>query len=156
MNFPAPEQPCPYCGFKNNAVAGPDADPAPGDVAICANCIQPSLFGDDLKLRKPTEKEAADLAKDPEMRSAAYACQITSMIMKGKRWVKEHPGADVKIQFNVSPRVFLVQSISEAVKNHAVSANPTGLELLKALWPWDSIKKPTVNMIRMAVDQIIK
>lgn len=157
MSFPTENVPCPICGFVNNAVTGPDTDPPkPGDVAICAQCIEPSFFDEQLRPRKPTLRESAEMADDPFIRKAQYATQITAMIIRGKNWLKEHPGQDVKIQFNIPPKVGLIQAISEAVKTHSVSTTPAGLELLKALWEWDTVKEPTVIMCRVAIEFITK
>jgi len=81
-----------------------------------------------------------------------YVSQIVAMAGNGREWVKDHPGVDVKVQFNFTSRVFLIQPISEAVKMRMVSCNQAGEELLQAMWSWEAVDEPTVMMCKMALE----
>ena len=66
---------CPFCGETNDAmsaVEGDDRMPEPGNVSICAECFEPSLFGDDLSLREPAADEFQRMMADDDLR-ALYA-----------------------------------------------------------------------------------
>lgn len=55
-----PEYECPWCGRQMDAATGKDCEPIAGDFAVCIHCAAPSVFIEDLKLRRA---EPADLAK---------------------------------------------------------------------------------------------
>jgi hypothetical protein len=38
--------------------------PVPGDLGICFECGASLIFGDDLRLREPTEEDLADVPQD--------------------------------------------------------------------------------------------
>jgi hypothetical protein len=96
-------------------------------------------------------QEGTALFKDPAMQKQ-YADQITEMARRAKAWKEENPGKVVRVQFNYSRRIFMIAPISEAVKDHFVSCNEAGLEMVKAMWPWDDLHEPTVTMVKVALE----
>lgn len=81
-----------------------------------------------------------------------YAEQIKRMADNAKAWREAHPDVKAMVQFNYNKRIFMIAPISEAVKNHIVSCNNHGLELLKAMWPWGDNLEPTVMMCKIALE----
>jgi NAD-dependent SIR2 family protein deacetylase len=65
-DFHTPESTCPYCGKVTNGAAGPEA-PEPGAISICIGCYNLGIFDDDLKIRKPTVEEFAEIRTDPQV-----------------------------------------------------------------------------------------
>lgn len=68
---------CPSCGRTNDGHDGPtpESQPSDGDVSICWRCHALSLYVDGpfgLRLRKPTDAEAEELANDPRIRDALH------------------------------------------------------------------------------------
>ena len=68
---------CPFCGHTlDAATAGPmtpEATPGPGDVTLCVGCVNVLIFDDDLKARKPTPAELAEVMDYPEIRAGRLA-----------------------------------------------------------------------------------
>ena len=57
---------CRSCGKKNDRASGDDgARPSAGDMSICVQCGEISIFTETLNLRAPTPEEAAEVARDP-------------------------------------------------------------------------------------------
>ena len=71
--------PCPFCGRAVNRTASffNDTRPSPGDVSICAYCVQISLFDGNLNLRRPTPEEFTALLEDDQMRREIVTAQQT-------------------------------------------------------------------------------
>lgn len=162
---------CPECGHPINATTPAFEDirrpPQAGDLSICSFCAGLLVFGPDLKRRKLEEQDWVALPMDLKMavmaaKGAVLARsshwlekrkrQIAQMLSNRKRWVAAHPAVEVKVQFNFPSNVALVQPISDAVAMKSVTCNAAGLELLKALWPWDSDDEPTVLMVREVLE----
>jgi hypothetical protein len=77
------EQTCLHCGRPNNAtwaLEGTRERPSPGDVTMCEECGGWSFFDDELKLRKPTEEEAKEMANDPDIQRATAAFEIAQKL----------------------------------------------------------------------------
>lgn len=83
-----------------------------------------------------------------------YLDQIKTMSQRAAQWVKDHPDREVKVQFNYTPKVFLVAAISDAINNHWISTNDAGLELIKSLWRWDVRSEPTAMMVKIALEAL--
>ncbi len=81
-----------------------------------------------------------------------YEAQLKTMIDNAERWRNAYPEKIVLIQFNFPPQVAVIAPISDAVKAGVVTANDAGLELLKALWPWDAYDEPTVLMVQAVIE----
>lgn len=81
-----------------------------------------------------------------------YCTQLDAMAANAKAWRAANPDKKVLVQFNFPTTVAVIACISDAVKNHYVTANPEGLELLKALWPWGVRSEPTVLMVRAVLE----
>jgi hypothetical protein len=65
-----PEQECPSCGKKLDAVSNledPVPTPGPGDATVCLGCGHIMIFAEDLTLRAPTTEEMHDLAARPDL-----------------------------------------------------------------------------------------
>jgi hypothetical protein len=76
---------CPHCNRPVPLTAGADgeaAEPEDGDVAICIKCGGWSVFTEDLQMRKPTEHEARELAKDEAVREADRAWRAMKAVEK--------------------------------------------------------------------------
>lgn len=100
-------------------------------------------------------KKARAHFEDPENKRK-YTAQLEQMTANGRAWLQEHPGADIRIQYNYPPQASFIAAISVAVNDKLVIANGPGMELLKALAPWDNEMEPTVNMCRTVVEHLIK
>jgi phage FluMu protein Com len=60
---------CPSCGTitdSDSVAFGEDAKPSPGDVSICLYCAKLLVFGDDLNLKLPTNKQLEEIKADRE------------------------------------------------------------------------------------------
>ena len=79
-----PEDKCPYCGHKISAatsVTSPHATPRPGDMTVCLECQEVSIFTVTLTLRKPTRKEQELIDRD----SAVLATQMLMRAYKNEK-----------------------------------------------------------------------
>lgn len=61
---------CWSCGQPSNTHCGP-ANPADGEVSICLNCTDPSVFTATGALRQPSPEEHAGIIADPEYQTFA-------------------------------------------------------------------------------------
>lgn len=68
MQSGIPSQCCPYCGYKVDRCAsvGSTAQPKPGDVSLCFQCMEVAFFDDSLQLRRPLQVELENLKRSPE------------------------------------------------------------------------------------------
>lgn len=78
-----PQSRCPSCGKKLDAceMLNGDNKPDPGDVSVCF-CGHVMIFGEDLKLREPNDREIYDIAGDPAL------LQAQRMIAEFREWQK--------------------------------------------------------------------
>lgn len=81
-----------------------------------------------------------------------YADQLDKMFENARRWRASNPTARAQVQFNFPESVAIIAPISEALRTKIVSANAEGLDLLKALWPWDVATEATVLMCRAVLE----
>lgn len=81
----------------------------------------------------------------------SYLRQIQRMAQKAMAWRKANPTKEALVQFNYPEKVMLIAPISAALKQRLVSTNEAGLELVKALGPWDKTE-PSVFMVRLALE----
>lgn len=68
--------PCPFCGFKSRAFVSMEFArvlPEPGDANVCQECIEVSIVGDDLRLRRPTTAEIDMMAGNRSLIKAQMA-----------------------------------------------------------------------------------
>lgn len=158
-----PASACPKCGAVLDAATevsrrGP---PREGDFTVCIECLSLLTFEAGLTLRRLTEEEFAGLPAETvenldRIRQAIveprYIAQLEKMAANARTWRAAHPERVAQVQFNFPPYVAVVQPISNAVKMGTVSTNEAGLELLKAMWPWDCASEPTVLMVRAALE----
>ena len=63
------ESSCPSCGEAMTGAAGVESDdaPTPGDISVCLYCRALLVFGNDLKLRMPTDAELIEMAGNKQM-----------------------------------------------------------------------------------------
>jgi hypothetical protein len=80
-----------------------------------------------------------------------YEAQLQAMLARCHDWRARHPDRVVQVQFNYPREVFLVTTISDALREGIVSCNYWGLRLVKALWPWNE-SEPTVAMVRVVIE----
>lgn len=61
-----PETKCPECDARLDAATGydPHTRPGPGDFTVCAYCVTPLRYDDDLILRRMTSQDWADMDDD--------------------------------------------------------------------------------------------
>lgn len=84
---------------------------------------------------------------------AEYMESIRQMALKARAWRAAHPDLEAKVQFNYHPRVMLIAPISSAIKEHFVSVNPAGQQIIDAMGAGlPEEKEPTAFMVRMAID----
>ncbi len=79
-----------------------------------------------------------------------YERQLAAMRERAKAWMNDNRGAVVQIQFNFPPDLGVIAPINDALQMGFVSANFWGLELLRALLPF----QPTVIMVRAVVESL--
>lgn len=171
---PLPETKCPRCGHKLNCATVVDGDAgsvSPGDFSVCIGCAAVLRYTPDMTLREASQKELQSDLDTEQLKTIAraqlaigeikqreegkqYSEQLEAMLANKRRWILENPGGEVaKVQFNYPANICLVAPISEAIKNSYVSANPAGLDLIKALWPWQDEREPTVMMVRVVLEE---
>jgi hypothetical protein len=85
-------------------------------------------------------------------RAEQYAVQMAKMKAAADAWRKAHPTDEVLVQFNFPREAYVIAPISDAFTAGVVTANAKGLELIKALWPWDDTYEPTVMMVRAILE----
>jgi len=66
------ESKCPECGKRLDGCSGVNHNDQPKawDVSICIQCASIAVFGEDLRLRKPTCKESTEFEKNAELMEA--------------------------------------------------------------------------------------
>lgn len=65
---------CPFCGAESDGftvVTDADAQPRPGDIAVCLCCCEINVYDcEPITLRRPTGVEAVEFAADPDLTQA--------------------------------------------------------------------------------------
>src|SRR5688500_6985800 len=58
-DFETTPSPCPFCDYVMDGAfnALEPVKPSPGDFSLCINCGEWCVFGDDMRLRKPSHEE---------------------------------------------------------------------------------------------------
>ena len=144
--------------------------PGPGDFSVCVGCGEMLRYEPDLTLRRASSSEILtdldaegrsliqkaqetirELVKNRQ-RALDYKKQLQQMLANAKRWLADNPAAEVKVQFNFPGVAFVVAPISQALDKSLVSANEAGVQLIKAMWPWNIDSEPTVMMVRAVLD----
>ena len=75
--IPMPYNECWSCGQPSNYHCGPQG-PQEGEVMICLNCTDPSIFTAAGDLRAPSQEEHAGIVADPEYRSLKTVIQAAN------------------------------------------------------------------------------
>jgi hypothetical protein len=59
------ETTCPHCGLNHNRITGMEAPlPDPGDVTLCMQCGEWSVYGNEKSLEKPSDEMLAEIAEN--------------------------------------------------------------------------------------------
>ncbi len=70
---------CPHCGYQTDCVSsvGSGRKPGDGNLSLCFECGEWAVFGPDLRLRAPTDKEFVVIGEDKACRTARAAWVLT-------------------------------------------------------------------------------
>ncbi len=153
---------CPACGTTLGFATGIDGavTPEAGDISFCANCFECSEFTADGYSLMTSEKMAA-LDEDNRNRlltiqqkllEMAYSRQLDDMLKRAKAWLAANAGQPARIQYNFPSTTAVIAPISLAIEKKFVVTDAAGLALIKALWPWEDRREPTVLMVRVVLD----
>ncbi|HTD68074.1 MAG TPA: hypothetical protein VK846_16235 [Candidatus Limnocylindria bacterium] len=80
----------------------------------------------------------------------SYVSKIMEMQTRAREWCARNSERDVRVQFNFGAGVMVCATIKDALKNHFVTANDAGLELIKAVEGPDN--GLSVLMLRAALE----
>jgi hypothetical protein len=92
MASTVPDQLCPYCGYHFNRASNieePELAPKLGDIMLCLDCGEAGIFGDDQRLRKPTDEEHVEIAADPDYQKHRIAWTLWDQY--GRPNLRRHP-----------------------------------------------------------------
>lgn len=81
-----------------------------------------------------------------------YIAQLDTMLARRKAWTQANPDKVAQVQFNFPKQVCIVAPIDDAIQHKFVTTNEAGLDLIKALWPWEDMNIPTVLMVRAVLE----
>jgi len=78
---------CLCCGKRLDAATGVTGKhkPSAGAATICLDCGHVMVFGEDLRLRNPSEEERADIEKQPAVAEALMAMRMFNEEQRRKR-----------------------------------------------------------------------
>lgn len=156
---------CPNCGknLDQTTCLADRETPEPGDLTICIGCAEVLEFGPDMALHITDSKHLdADYQESIKMaqerirkmnEKKRYEAQLNEMLANARKWRKANSNREALITFPA--QVCIIGPISLALKHNVVRSNEAGLELLKALWPWDRKDEPTVLMCRIVLEHEI-
>lgn len=82
---------------------------------------------------------------------AAYVRQIKNLIIARDAFIRAHPEADIKVQFNFPRSVMMIAVATEALEKKIIVANEAGTELIHAMCKVCP-DGATVFMVRMALE----
>lgn len=98
-------------------------------------------------------REALSFARGPE--SKRYADQIKTMADNCRKFIKARPGVVINVSINFpNNAAILAVPLSVAITNRLISADESGLAMLKAMWDWDSVTEPTASMIQLTLEML--
>lgn len=86
---------------------------------------------------------------------SGYVQAIQETARRAREWVREHPQAQPKIQFNYPHDVAVLAAIDDAKCSGLISTNEDGDKLLAALVdgiPYE--RQPTILMLRVALEEL--
>lgn len=76
--------------------------------------------------------EALRSAVDP-VAHARYGTQIHAMVEQGRKWLRQHPNTNPKVQFNYPPDMMLIGSLEAGIENGRITLNHEGCALVNAM-----------------------
>ena len=83
---------------------------------------------------------------------------LGKMTDNGRKWIKEHPDANVEIKFTVpmvvGKQVAIVGTVEDSVDIGYIKCNEDGLALVKALYPWGLVDTPTYAMVKEVIERL--
>jgi hypothetical protein len=97
-----PEARCPDCRKLMDAASGVndgEGGPTPGSIAICFYCHHLAIYGEDMKLRNPTDEEVVEIAGHPDV------VRAMTMLGKFKQWEEGRKNAQASIDHRADRRV---------------------------------------------------
>lgn len=70
-----PESACADCGYVMDNASGVSTEepPSPGDIGLCFNCGHVMIYGENRRLREPTDEEIIEIAGDSHLVWASNA-----------------------------------------------------------------------------------
>lgn len=88
------------------------------------------------------------------LRFPEFPKQMDQMVLNGSKWLLAHPEEKGKIQVRW-PRVSVIGTVEDAIKNKILQLNEPGLALVKSLWPWEGHDAPTLNMVLICLEVLL-
>lgn len=81
---------CPYCGEINDGIMGFEGHaPKVGDITFCINCVQITVFDENLCQRKPTKEELSMYNSNPKAQLIRGAIKLAKDIRDAIKIAKE-------------------------------------------------------------------
>lgn len=77
MSYKVPACKCPKCGKANDRATG-EANPKPGDLSVCAYCLQYLQFNQALEIEVLTEQSFLKLDNDTQQQMQRIAKMLTT------------------------------------------------------------------------------
>jgi hypothetical protein len=74
---------CPFCDYTQKATtcaSTPDAKPHPGDLSVCLNCGEITVFSADLTQRLPSPSEYKEAWEMPEITRAVAGIKLRGLL----------------------------------------------------------------------------
>ncbi len=81
-----------------------------------------------------------------------YVSSIQQMLTRGRQWMREHPKADVRIQWNFAPEVGVISTFDGAVEKGLIKLYGDAGSLIDSIQPKD--RSATVIMTRFVLDAL--
>lgn len=95
------------------------------------------------------------LSREEELaKGAAYVAQIQEMADRGRKWIKAHPEAVPKVQFNFPQDVAVITDLTTAREKGAIVFDGAGKKLVNAMCEGmiGTPTEPTPFMLKMALE----
>lgn len=169
---------CPYCHEELDRSTGmspynpEDKKPSPGDVSVCSECGEISIFDQDMNMVKPSDEERAELIQDEHVAKTSFMIKavkagsdpvnrerflnkLDSMEAQIREWRAIRPDTKPMIQYNYQKEVGLIATMADAVEKKFVTVNDDAKDMLDELgWLRPGQEMPTVNMVRVVIEHV--
>jgi len=120
-----PSSPCSECGKVHDMATGP-CEPHPGNFSLCIECGCLNVYGEDMRLRAPTEDELFMVAQDKEAQSLR---RILEIVKKRGEAGSEAKGRKMEVE-GIDELIRLIgQSAQAAAKGSDLQSTSPGIEL---------------------------